>query len=340
MHRTYWVTTSTIGMLLNGLASLPGQAGEVVVPGPAERTVDFTYSFTVKEVPEGTKRLVAWVPVPVTDEVQALIGTPRIKGDWPCKELREAGYGNRYLRLKLSKAAGRGAKGVPVTVVFRVSRKKFHTGGRTDPESKLSARELSLHLGPSALIPVDGKVADEAWEKARPEANPDHLVRARRLYDNIVTTVKYDKTGKGWGRGDAAYACNVRKGNCTDFHSLFIGEARAVKVPARFVMGFSIPEGARQGEIPGYHCWAEFFVDGRGWVPVDASEASQHPEKREAFFGGLDAHRVQFTVGRDILIPTSKAGPVNYSIHPHVEADGKILESVETEFSFVDVSPK
>jgi transglutaminase-like putative cysteine protease len=71
-----------------------------------------------------------------------------------------------------------------------------------------------------------------------------------------------DKSGEGWGGGDTIYACDVRKGNCTDFHSLFIGMARASNIPARFVSGFPVPENANQGEIPAYHCWAKFYING------------------------------------------------------------------------------
>jgi hypothetical protein len=96
----------------------------------------------------------------------------------------------------------------------------------------------------------------------------------------------YDKSGKGWGRGDAIYACNVKKGNCTDFHSLFIAIARSRGIPAHFTIGF--PLGAPSvGKIPGYHCWAEFYAGGQ-WVPVDASEAWQHPQLRNYYFGVID----------------------------------------------------
>jgi hypothetical protein len=67
------------------------------------------------------------------------------------------------------------------------------------------------------------------------------------------------------------YACEVGRGNCTDFHSLFIGLARAAGIPARFVMGFPLPVGQSEGGITGYHCWAEFYDEGLGWVPLDAS---------------------------------------------------------------------
>lgn len=81
------------------------------------------------------------------------------------------------------------------------------------------------------------------------------LENARAIYNHIVATVKYDKTGHGWGRVDIYYACDARRGNCTDSNAIFIGYARAV----------------------GIQCWAEFYAQGIGWVPVDASEAAKNP---------------------------------------------------------------
>ncbi len=171
----------------------------------------------------------------------------------------------------------------------------------------------------------------------RADTLTDPLRRARRLYDHIVDTMLYDKSKPGWGRGDALRACDVRSGNCTDFHSLFIAEARAVGIPARFIMGVPLPQGQSEGAVAGYHCWAEFYVAGLGWVPVDASEAQKLPEKRDALFAGLDANRIQFTVGRDITLPCSVAGPLNYIIYPHIEVDGAVHTNIETHLSFRDL---
>ena len=46
-----------------------------------------------------------------------------------------------------------------------------------------------------------------------------------------------------------------------------------------------IPLPQADGGIAGYHCWAEFYLAGVGWVPVDASEAWKNPAKRDFFFG-------------------------------------------------------
>jgi transglutaminase-like putative cysteine protease len=92
------------------------------------------------------------------------------------------------------------------------------------------------------------------------------------------------------------------------------------------------------GEIGGYHCWAEFYLNGLGWVPVDASEAWKDPAKREYFFGAHDANRVQFSIGRDLTLAPPQAGPpLNYFIYPYVEVEGKAFLSVSKEFSFREV---
>jgi transglutaminase-like putative cysteine protease len=151
--------------------------------------------------------------------------------------------------------------------------------------------------------------------------------------------MKYDKSGTGWGRGDTLWACDSKRGNCTDFHSLFISMARSQKIPARYEMGFSIPTDKHSGEVPGYHCWSDFYLQGTGWVPVDISEAWKHPEQHDYFFGAHDVHRVQFTMGRDITLSPPQHGlPLNYFVFPYVEVDGKEFSNVATKNSFADMS--
>ncbi|MFQ5870327.1 MAG: transglutaminase-like domain-containing protein [Candidatus Zixiibacteriota bacterium] len=298
-----------------------------------EQTVEVSYRFTARDIPANAERIHAWVPLPLSDRWQHLEHF-RVDGNLPYRILNEPEYGNRFLLFDLSGAEpGEGAE-VVVAVTFRVNRKSYRALGAPGVGESTPQETLARFLAPDRLVPVGGRVAEEARRVAGEVKDP--LVQARRLYDHIVATVTYDKSGEGWGRGDALYACDVRAGNCTDFHSLFIAEARALGIPARFIMGLPLPEGASQGTIEGYHCWAEFYLQDRGWVPVDASEASKFPQRKETFFGGLDANRVAFTVGRDIHIPQSSAGPLNYVIYPHVEVDGRPHEKVETRFSFRD----
>ena len=154
----------------------------------------------------------------------------------------------------------------------------------------------------------------------------------------MFTTFRYDKTGTGWGRGDAVWACDAKHGNCTDFHSPFIGMLRADDIPARFDIGFPLPENKDKGDISGYHCWAEFYASKIGWIPVDISEAWKAKEKENYFFGSVDANRVKFSTGRDItLSPKQDGPPLNYFVYPYVEVDGKPYEAVGKQFSFEEL---
>ena len=137
--------------------------------------------------------------------------------------------------------------------------------------------------------------------------------------------MQYDKVADGWGKGDFNRACEVGKGNCTDFHAKFTGVARAGGIPVRFTMGMSLsPKPKDSGK--GYHCWAHWH-DGKTWKPVDISEAQKLLGKDDAkaqwFFGHLDADRLALSVGRDLTLAPKQAGkPLLFFVHPYVEVDG------------------
>src|SRR5262249_18918733 len=134
----------------------------------------------------------------------------------------------------------------------------------------------AAELAPNQFVQIN----DEVQTIARREtAGKDTVVaRARVLYDWVFDHMRYDKSVPGWGLGDIPYCLKVGKGNCTDFHTLFIALARASGIPARWNIGFPLAYadgGGDHGEqnVTGYHCWAEFYAPGAGWVPVDISEA-------------------------------------------------------------------
>ena len=159
------------------------------------------------------------------------------------------------------------------------------------------------------------------------------MERARALYDHVILKLRYAKYGSGWGVGDAVYACDARSGNCSDFHAYFIALAREVGIPARFQIGAAIPSERNNGGIDGYHCWAEFFADGK-WVPVDISEADKNSSLANYYFGHHPANRFELSKGRDLLVePTPVSGPINFLAYPLLEVDGKPVK-IQTEFTF------
>ena len=327
-------------LLLCGAAAalaLPVMRGAPNEFSPPSRTFLFTYQVALKALPSGARQVRIWIPRPVSDAHQTVI-LENVSGPIHFRETREAAFGNHILYGEWLHPSSGPAE---FAVEYQVTRKEYSKG---DFESLAKAEQgsasatpikLARFLSPDRLVPIDGKMKELADENTRDQQGT--VERAHALYDFVFHTVRYDKSGTGWGRGDSLWVCDAKHGNCTDFHSLFISMARAERIAARFEIGFPLPEGA-QGAIPGYHCWAEFFVNGPGWVPVDISEAWKDQRKHDYFFGSLDANRVQFSVGRDLVLQPKQDGPpLNYFIYPYVEVDGQPFDGVEKKFAYQDV---
>jgi transglutaminase-like putative cysteine protease len=313
---------------------MPCAIGSAAKQEPRERVFEFIYRASISEIPGGTKELQVWLPYPTTDSNQEIFDM-QVSSPAGATVYTEPKYGNSILFISVKKPTAP----IDIEMRFKVRRSEYL---RKDFQ-KVSYRgdgwldpSVEMFLKPDRLVPINDQIKKWAMEVTRGKRTD--LEKARAIYDYTIATMKYDKSGQGWGRGDLLYACDARRGNCTDFHAVFIGFCRAVGIPARFAIGFPLPEKRGEGEISGYHCWAEFYLRGYGWVPVDASEAWKNPYKREYFFGGHDENRVQMSIGRDIVLrPKQQGSPLNYFVYPYAEADGKPLDTIKREFRFRDL---
>jgi len=298
------------------------------------RHFTFHYAFTVRNLP-AEKKVRIWIPAAQSDAYQE-VKIISAQGDLPLKKTSESRFGNQ---IYFAETSGSTQPELHFDVEYDVIRHERVALGQTAPHlvvTSLSFTEKQQDLQPDVLVPVTGLPADLAVKVTQGLTQP--LDKARAIYDYVFTTMRYDKTGTGWGHGDVLYACDAKKGNCTDFHSLFIAMARSQGIPARFEIGFPLPSDKHSAEIAGYHCWSDFWIDGKGWIPVDISEAWKHQEKRDYFFGSHDVNRIQFSMGRDLrLSPPQDGKPLNYFVYPYVEVDGQEFPNIALAFSFTDV---
>jgi len=258
-----------------------------------------------------------WVPLPSDDPWQT-VRDLHVDGA-PWERVYDARWGNAIARLHPAAAA-------TITVRYEVTRRERATDLARATAAPVPSG-FAAWLQPDARVPLDARVRKIAADVTAGKKTP--LARARAAYDYVLSTMRYDKpagAGQGWGQGDIEWACDKKYGNCTDFHALFIGLLRASGIPARFSIGYAVPPGAG-GELTGYHCWADFYVDGAGWIPVDASEAWKHKERADYFFGHHDDNRVQLSTGRDVPLPGARGASLNYFVYPYAEAaDGSPVE--------------
>lgn len=168
------------------------------------------------------------------------------------------------------------------------------------------------------------------------------LEKARAIYDWTVDNTVRDPNVKGCGLanpGRTLYECNGG-GKCADISAVFVTFARAAGVPARDVYGLRLGTPKNGDITSGFHCWAEFYLPGTGWVPVDPADVRKMmlvhdlklgdkaaKEWREFFWGGDDLFRI--TLNKDSrgvkLGSGERSGTVNYFMYPFAQVDGRAL---------------
>ena len=84
----------------------------------------------------------------------------------------------------------------------------------------------------------------------------------------ILDRVEY-RTGATGVHTTAEEAVAAGKGVCQDHAHIFIGAARAMDVPARYVSGYLMMNDRVEQDAT--HAWAEAHVEGLGWVGFDIS---------------------------------------------------------------------
>src|SRR5438045_6778335 len=232
---------------LLGALTLRG-AGE---PGIIKGADEFEFVYRVK-LPEITGTARVWIPLAKTDAFQTVtVEEQNIPMKWD--KVQDRDYGNDIYVIK----AQREDSGKTIELRYKVMR-------REKAAYPAANADTARYLRPEKLVPVNETFKTLA-EKAV-AGKTDDFERAKALYDHVISRMRYDKSGTGWGRGDAVYACDARTGNCSDFHAYFIALSRSINIPARFAIGAAIPADENEGKIEGYHCCAEFLADGR-WGP-------------------------------------------------------------------------
>jgi len=269
------------------------------------------FSFEYKAIlPEISENARMWLPIATSDDYQEVsLVFQSIPGEYAYST--DPDYGNKILIIDLTSEQSQDT----ILLTYNVLRKEKSAYEGDNNEAQ-------RHLQAAALLPVGDRFATIADEVIKEREATTPLMKARALYDYVIDNVRYAKQGV-YGTGDANYACDSKSGNCTEFHSLFISLARSAGIPARFAVGAAIPSSRDDGGVDGYHCWAEFYAEGKWW-PVDISEADKYSALSTYYFGHHPANRIEFSKGRDLKPdPIPSSGPINFLAYPVLEVEGE-----------------
>lgn len=200
----------------------------------------------------------------------------------------------------------------------------------------MTAKDINQYLQPEKSLEQTAEIKKLA--RSITNEKDSAITQARNIFDWIVDNLKYKYPPKERG---ATYTLKNKSGDCGEFSLLFISLCRSIGLPARFVSGM----WAISSPDTEFHAWAEFYVDGVGWIPADCTVAYMLKNKEpnfvellgdrgnyDYFFGNLDNKRLIFSKGSNILLRSYTPGKAGAStqdstslfmqpdaIYPHIE---------------------
>lgn len=285
-----------------------------------------------------------WIPYPLSDSDQ-VISNISVMGDYA----ESAVYSDKkYSTPMLYARWDKGASSRKLILSFDAVRKEVVKKDFPAQEVSWNPDDYALYLAPTSLGPIDGVVKTLADQIVGDKTRV--YDKARAIYDWIIENMYRNPNTIGCGSGDVCLLLQTPGGKCTDIHSVFIALSRAVGVPAREIFGIRQGKKDVQDITQWQHCWAEFFLPGYGWIPVDPAdvrkmmlaqnltlEDKKTKQYWEYYWGAWDAYRVKLAVGRDIVLNPPQSGePLNTFGYPYAEVDGKPLDWLDPKsFSYV-----
>ncbi len=278
---------------------------------------DIEDRFTVASDQTVAERLDVWCPIIQDSPVQRVLAMALEAPD-AYTLTRDPDLGNRVLHARVL------ANTVSAFAVrYTVERRRLSV--MLDPACVgtletpvLFRRELSAER----FVDVNDTTRALARDVVGAETNI--LEQARRIYDHVSGAMTYNAAKQSW-RGSTEHALTCSVGNCNDIYALFVSLCRSVGIAARLALGQAFeppPPGEEACDLCGYHCWAEFFAPGLGWLPADASCACKYGKGH--LFGDLEMNHVAWSIGRDVLLaPPQRGDRVLFFAGPYAEADGR-----------------
>jgi transglutaminase-like putative cysteine protease len=154
-------------------------------------------------------------------------------------------FGNRVARV----VANRVPQAIDFEATFRLERRSVDATPEAPPWRSDDGR--LAYLRPTALTAPDKRVLDAALAIAHAAADAAERAELAHLWTAKAINYQFGVTGYST---PAAMALHLGKGVCQDYAHILLAILRVLNVPARYVSGHLIGEGAP-------HAWVEAFIE-------------------------------------------------------------------------------
>lgn len=293
-----------------------------------------TITYDIKlNAAQGAKQAKLWLPYPLSDEHQT-ISDVHVGGNYAGSAVyRDPAGGATYLYAEWTAVNGRPSLTMSFHAVSKDRRiENLKDSGKPLPET------VQKYLASTEWAPANDyrKLAAQIVKGKK-----SYLARVKAVYDWVIEHTFRDNGVKGCGLGLTTRTLTELKGGgkCADISSVFVTIARAAGIPARDVFGLRLAQ-PKSGDIStAFHCWAQFYLPGTGWVMADPAdvrkmmlehkmELKDAGQWKKFFWGGDDLFRVALEEdARGVVFnPPQKGGPLDYFMYPFAQVDGKSLD--------------
>jgi len=188
--------------------------------------------------------------------------------------------------------------------VYRVETTVWSPSIKQDPNSPIN----TAYTQSSAQFPAnDPRMVNQAAAITGKERSP--YIKAQKIYEWITGG---HFAWESQSKGDVFTALETKRIDSCLAALLYCTLLRSAGIPCQPVAGVLVSRNRQTMN----HYWAEFWIDGFGWVPVDpAMGAGAIPEqfgarsdKSNYYFGNIDSQRIAFSRGFSNLSPMDPRG--------------------------------
>ncbi|WFN34392.1 transglutaminase domain-containing protein [Methanogenium sp. S4BF] len=185
--------------------------------------------------------------------------------------------------------------------------------------------EYLLYTKSARNIEITDEIQERAAEIVGSETNP--YLRAQMIYRYIIDTYPYSHTPHlsldtiEPKTAESTYLFTTGHGDCGTQSMFFSALCRSLGIPARTTGGYQM----LLSDTPGAHFWAEYYIEGYGWIPCDPTVAEiadwldTSDENRELFKESLSSNLdpARFVIQKDVdaeMVPSFPDGAVVFRL--------------------------
>jgi transglutaminase-like putative cysteine protease len=285
-----------------------GKPGAKTFGDKRSYTINYSVNIKVKDA-SGANTLYLWVPQPSVSAAQRNIELISRNAEPFVENYRGA---NLYRLINLSANSD-----VYINLSYKVDVYAVETTIR--PQSVRQEEDSAVRTAYTQadfLIPSDNpQVKTLVNTLTAGERNP--YLKAQRIYEWLIKectirteTEDTDRSGENFSNAPLE-ALSTKQADTYAASLLFCALARAAGVPSIPLSGVLVNRNRQTHK----HYWAEFWIDGMGWIPVDPGmgagaipDFQTRADPARYYFGNTDSRRIAFSRGQVSLSQMDQRG--------------------------------